>query len=101
MKKKNTVTITQCTSSKNYLLRNGLRLDALSSKEETGLEFDCRKANCGICIFKVLEGEENLSVMQAKEKGYLQALKAEPNERLACQCRVFGDIKIEIEDFGG
>lgn len=99
MKPKNIITIKQGDSSHSYTLRGGLRLDALSAKQETALEFDCRKASCGICIFKILEGEENLSQMKNEEKGYLKALRADPKERLACQCRVFGDIVIELEDF--
>ena len=99
MKKKCDIIIKKASSETHYQLRNGLRLDALNAKNETALEFDCREANCGICIVKVLEGEENLSYALSAEKGFLKAMSADPEERLACQCRVFGDIKIEVEDF--
>jgi len=82
-----------------YPLRKGLRLDALEAKFSTGLEFSCRKGNCGICLFKVIEGEENLSPRQPQEEKFLSAMRADKEERLACQCRVFDDLTMEIETF--
>ncbi len=78
-------------------LRRGLGFQALAAIQDTGFEFDCRKADCGICIFKVLEGAENLSSPTEAEADFLRAMHADPNERLACQCRVFGDVDLEIE----
>jgi ferredoxin len=42
-----------------------------------------------------MEGEENLSEMEDREKQTLNAIKAKPNWRLACQVSVLGDIKID------
>ena len=80
-------------------MRKGLRLDALEAKHKTSLEFDCRKADCGICIFWVRSGRENLSEPAPAEMDFLKAMRAHPDERLACQCRVFGDVEIEVETF--
>ena len=99
MKKKCQITITQGDEVKEYELRKGLRLDALNASSESPLEFSCRKADCGICIFTVLKGEENLSLPGEKEKNYLAAMRSESNERLACQCRLWGDIEIQVDDF--
>ena len=46
-------------------------IDALNASSESPLEYSCRKADCGICIFTVLKGEENLSTPGEKEKNYL------------------------------
>ena len=62
------------------------------------IEYDCRKADCGICIFQVVEGMEHLSPPTTEEQDFLQAMKADKSERLACQCRVLGDIRIKLED---
>lgn len=81
-----------------YKIRKGLGLQALKTKCAE-LEFDCNKGDCGICIFSVQEGAENLSEPTSVEKDFLAAMHANPEERLACQCRVFGSFKMEIEDF--
>ncbi len=82
-------------NTKETSIRNGLGLQA---KMIDGLEYDCRKADCGICSIKILSGAENLSAPREDEKDFLSAMQAESSERLACQCRVFGNIEIEIPD---
>lgn len=77
-------------------LRKGLGLMALRTKL---IEYDCKKADCGICIVRVRSGAENLSPKTPAEEDFLKAMRADDNERLACQCRAFGDIAIEVEDF--
>ncbi len=80
--------------TKTYEVRRGLGLEAISLKYKLPLEFDCRKADCGICSFTCLKN--GLSPKSPKEEEYLLALKAMPNERLGCQVRVFGDSDIEL-----
>ncbi len=79
-------------------LRHGLGLQVLG-KDCKWLEFDCRKADCGICIVRVQEGAEHLSAPTAPEADFLKAMHAAPNERLACQCRAFGPLTLEIDDY--
>ena len=93
------ITITYGPNTHTYPLRKGLRLDALNARHKTALEFDCRKADCGICLFSVTKGMNNLSEKTFSEKDYLKALDAEPNERLACQCRATGDVALEIDKY--
>lgn len=77
-----------------YWVRKGLGMEAVALKFKLPLEFDCRKADCGICIFSC--NQDGLSPANEREREYLSALKALPNERLACQSRVFADTDIEI-----
>jgi ferredoxin len=77
-------------------LRAGSGLVAMRAKG-TPIEFDCLKADCGICIVSVVNGSESLSQPTAAEAEFLKAMRAEPNERLACQCRVGGDVHLKIE----
>ena len=91
------VTVKFQDQSQTCSLRKGLGLQALQPLPK-GLEFDCRKADCGICLVKVLSGAEGLSAPTAGEQDFLRAMQADPQERLACQCRVFGDVTFEIED---
>lgn len=97
MPEKINVTILQDEKAHTFPMRKGLGLQALS-KQTDAIEYDCRAADCGICIVTILEGSENLSAKTSAEADFLKAMHAEDNERLACQCRAFGDIKIQIED---
>ena len=65
---------------------------------DTSILFGCRDGACGACMIKVIDGAENLTPMQDDEKDFLETMAAEPDERLACQCRVKGDIKIEVSE---
>lgn len=98
MKQFHKVTIEKEGLSSCHQIRHGLGLQALKEVKNT-LEFDCQKADCGICIFKVLEGHNNLSEPTDPEKDFLKAMRAGEGERLACQVRVFGPVRIEVEDF--
>lgn len=97
--RKHQVTIRHARDEVRLMLRHGLGFQALGANQGVPLEFDCRQADCGICIFKVVEGRENISEAGAEEKAFLRAMHADDDERLACQCRVFGDVVIESEDF--
>jgi ferredoxin len=78
-------------------IRTGLGFQALCAAHETPIEFDCREADCGICIVTVTKGMENLSPPTPSEKDFLKAMNADERERLACQCRINGDVSVEVE----
>jgi ferredoxin len=83
-----------------YELRRGLGFQALQVQNPGApLEFDCRGADCGICIMKVRSGAENLTPPTTEEADFLKAMRADPDERLACQCRILGDVEVELEDY--
>lgn len=84
-------------NERTYSIRSGLGFQALAAKHETKLEFGCRNADCGICILRVVSGLENLYPCNEKETDFLQAMRADPNERLACQARIKGDVSVELE----
>lgn len=65
---------------------------------DTSILFGCRDGACGACMIRVKEGHENISKMQDDERDFLETMAAEPNERLACQCKVFGDVTIEVSE---
>jgi adenylate cyclase len=52
-------------------------------------------ARCGTCVVRVVEGSENLSEMGAAETRVLKALKANPDQRLACQTWARGDVNVK------
>tara|TARA_B100001094_G_C17808638_1_gene612730 strand:- start:37 stop:321 length:285 start_codon:yes stop_codon:yes gene_type:complete len=66
---------------------------------DTSILFGCRDGACGACMVKVIEGDEHLSPMGEDEKDFLETMGAEPDERLACQCKVSGgNVKIDVSE---
>ncbi len=90
------ITVLNQGKSQEMDVRRGMGFQAVCAKHNIGVEFDCRKADCGICSIKVLNGAENLSVPTMEEADFLKAMRADPDERLACQTRVMGDVVIEV-----
>lgn len=93
------ITIHHKGEATRHALRKGLGIQALCLREKTPIEIDCREADCGICIVKVMSGAEHLSPMTHAEKDFLKAMHADPAERLSCQCRVHGDVELFVEEF--
>lgn len=59
------------------------------------ITFACRAGNCGTCTINVVEGLQHLSALTPREER-LFALKGQTdaNLRLACQCRVLGNVTL-------
>lgn len=58
------------------------------------------KSVCTKCRVQVIEGAENLSKPNALEKATMERLagwrsEIKPDERLSCQTKVLGDVKID------
>lgn len=77
---------------------DGYALIDMCEDHDTSILFGCRDGACGACMVRVLEGADHLNPMGEDEKDFLETMAAEPDERLACQCKVSGDIKIEVSD---
>ena len=90
------VTIT--TDDKTIEVADNYAMIDMCEDHETSILFGCRDGACGACMIKVLEGQENLSPMQEDEKDFLETMAAEPDERLACQCKVKGDVIVEVSE---
>jgi adenylate cyclase len=52
-------------------------------------------ARCGTCLVTVVEGADQLSDQGAAEARVLQALRANPDQRLACQTWARGDVAVK------
>jgi ferredoxin len=59
------------------------------------IRYRCERAVCTTCLTEVLEGGENLSEMEERERQTLAAIKAPSQWRLACQVSVSGDVKLD------
>lgn len=69
---------------------------AASTKAGVPLNHRCGgHARCGTCLVTVVEGAEHLSEKGAAETRVLLALKAHPDQRLACQTWARGDVTVK------
>ena len=82
-------------------LERELSLLAIATKGEVDLHHRCGgHARCGTCIVTIESGIENLSEPLSAEKRILAILKAQPNQRLACQAWAQGDLSCQVGDEG-
>jgi 2Fe-2S ferredoxin len=65
---------------------------------DTSILFGCRDGACGACMIRVVEHPQHLSPMEEHERDFLETMAARDDERLACQCRVLGDVVIEVSE---
>ena len=79
-------------------VKDNYALIDMCEDQDTSILFGCRDGACGACMVKVLEGRENLSKMEESEQDFLETMAAEDDERLACQCRVLGDVTLEVSE---
>ncbi len=86
------------TDSKTIEVPLNYPLIDMCEDHDTSILFGCRDGACGACMIRVVDGKDNLSPMKDDEKDFLETMAAEPNERLACQCIVLGDVKIEVSE---
>ena len=90
------VTIT--TDNKTIDVVDNYAMIDMCEDHDTSILFGCRDGACGACMIRVIEGAEHLSPMKDDERDFLETMAAEPNERLACQCKVLGDVKVEVSE---
>jgi adenylate cyclase len=69
---------------------------AASAKASVPLPHTCGgHARCGTCLVTVQAGADHLSEVGAAETRVLKALKASPDQRLACQTWARGDVSVK------
>lgn len=83
------------------IISNSLEKTALELIHENFIDWmhACgKKGRCTTCKMIVLEGLENLSDLTEPEIKYREQGRLAPNERLSCQTKVLGNIKIKVAD---
>lgn len=60
------------------------------------IPFGCENGICGTCLITIGAGKDNLNSIEETELQTLEAMgQMDGEHRLACQCRVKGDVAIE------
>ena len=97
----------------------GTRIIELSEAVGSYIAYNCREGDCGVCLFEVIKGKENLSAVSKEESAVIlgrfqqimdgwratkdvDALQEKMQRenfigkdcRLACQTQVFGDVVV-------
>jgi ferredoxin len=73
-------------------------LQAIARQKPLGVLFGCRDAACGSCVIRVLDNPQHLSPPTKREERLLETIEARADERLACQCKILGDVTIEASE---
>ena len=73
----------------------GTPLQRVADAAGADITFGCRTGSCGTCRVRVAEGLANCSEPGPEERDFLKGLDAPPDQRLACQVTVHGDVDIE------
>ena len=79
-------------------VKEGYQMIDMCDEYDTSILFGCRDGACGACMVTVLDGEKNLSPAEEDEQDFLETMNAREDERLACQCKVYGDVKLEVSE---
>jgi len=57
-----------------------------------------KKGRCTTCKIIVLEGADHLSPIEETEQTLFDAGKLQLGERVACQAKLLGDVKVRVAD---
>lgn len=83
------------TTGETFSLPHNAHLSDAAELQLAGLVFGCRAGMCGICVIEVVDGLQNLSRPDDEETWLLATLgHDDAAKRLACQCRLHGDVTI-------
>jgi ferredoxin len=86
------------TDKKEIFVETGDAIIDVCEKEDTSILFGCRDGACGACMVRVIHSPQHLSPMEDHERDFLETMSAREDERLACQCRVLGDVTIAVSE---
>ena len=73
----------------------GTSLEAIAEASGADITFGCKTGSCGTCRIRVASGLDRCSPAEPEERDFLAGLEAAPDQRLACQVRIHGDVAIE------
>jgi len=66
----------------------------LVEEKETFVSLGCRNGMCGTCVVTVEAGLKNIQIPTDEELETLASVGASPNQRLACQMKIYGNVTL-------
>lgn len=77
--------------------REGDTLFEAGAKITAGIDTACvGKGTCGLCRVKIVAGAEHLNPFTDEERKHLGNVYHITKVRLACRCKIAGDVSIEV-----
>lgn len=73
----------------------GTPLQQIADVAGADITFGCRTGTCGTCRVRIAEGLPHCNEPGPEERDFLKGLEAPPDQRLACQVVVLGDVTVE------
>lgn len=73
----------------------GTPLQQIADVAGADITFGCRTGTCGTCRVRIAEGLAHCNEPGPEERDFLKGLNAPPDQRLACQVVVSGDVAID------
>ena len=89
--------VTFLDDDKTVEVAPGTPLIKVCEDNDIDLPFGCTNGVCGTCVCIPTEGAENLAPPDELERNTLEGLAEGPEQRLACQAVVEGDVSIKYE----
>lgn len=83
-------------NNKQVSCDKGENLLDVANKENLDIPFGCIDGICGACIVKIKKGINNLSPKTEQENATLKMFDADKAQRLACQCKINGDVELNF-----
>jgi len=84
-------------SAQQFEVTSGMTLLAVAAQSGIELPHYCGgQCSCGTCRVEVLEGAEHLSQQESMEQMVLGTVHVGAGDRLACQARVRGPVRIRV-----
>lgn len=89
--------VTFLSDNKTVAAVDGEVLREVCQKNNLSVPFGCENGVCGTCLISIKTGANNITSKTVQEEETLATLAANPDQRLACQCQVKGDITFDLE----
>lgn len=87
--------LTNLSTNQSVDCPEGSSFREVALEHDLGIPFGCESGICCTCLIQIKSGMENLGPKNEQEEFTLEARGSLPEERLACQCMVQGDVTFE------
>jgi ferredoxin len=87
--------VTNTSTGTSVDCEDGANFQDLAQTNDLGIPFGCENGICSTCLITIGSGMDNLNERTDQEEMTLDARGADDNVRLACQCKVNGDVSFE------
>lgn len=88
-------TVTNAGTGQSATCNKGDAFRDVAQAQDLGIPFGCENGICSTCLIQINKGMENLNERTEQEEFTLDARGANDDMRLACQCKINGDVEFE------